>query len=317
MSQEITILSRYKVDATIRKRLEAIYPHLRIHHTPTLEDMDPWIGTADIVLHGRFSDELLKQARKLGWYQSINAGIENLLTPDFVSSDVLLTNAKGNQPISVSEQAFALLLALTRRIIYCYGENNILDTWKRGGCVELDGKTMGVLGLGNVGREIARKAVAFGMTVRGFDTQPLFLPYLHELYLSDQIEAFFSGLDVLVIAAALTEETRGMVDGHLISLMNAGSYLINIARGPLVVERDLIEALRHGPLAGAGLDVFDEEPLPMDSELRKLPNVALTPHLGGSTPRYRERVLVLFTENFRRWIQAQTLINLVDKNRGF
>jgi phosphoglycerate dehydrogenase-like enzyme len=176
---------------------------------------------------------------------------------------------------------------------------------------------MGILGVGNVGREIARKAAAFGLIVRGYDIRPAFVPYLDEMYLPGQIEAFFSGLDVLVVAAALTPETRGMVDSHLISLMNEGSYLVNIARGPLVVEAALIQALKQGPLAGAGLDVFDQEPLPVDSELRRLPNVAMTPHLAGQTPRYRERVLMLFVENFRRWMQGQALINVVDKQRGF
>lgn len=279
--------------------------------------MEPWIEEADVVLLSRFHDKLLKRARKLRWCQSVDAGIEKLLTPDFVRSDVVLTNSKGKQVVQVSEHAFALLLALTRRIVYCYGEENILDTWDRGGCEELCGKTVGVLGVGHIGREIARKAKAFGMKVRGLDVTPVFVPYVDELYSSDQIEEFFSGLDVLIISAALTEKTRGVVNGHLISMMNKGGYVINVARGPIVVEKDLIEALKHGPLAGAGLDVFVKEPLPLDSELRRLPNVVLTPHLAGSSPRYRERVFVLFIENFRRWIQGQSLINVVDKRRRF
>lgn len=317
MNKETTILSHYEIDAATRKRLEAIYPRLCIHHAPTPEDMEPWIEEADVILLSRFNDELLKRACKLCWCQSVSAGVENLLTPDFVKSDVVLTNAKGKHVIQVSEHAFALLLALTRRIVYCYGEENILDTWDRGGGEELCGKMVGVLGVGHIGQEIARKAKAFGMKVRGLDVTPVFVPYVDELYSSDQIEEFFSGLDVLIISAALTEKTRGMVNGRLISLMNKGSYLINVARGPIVVEKDLIEALKHDPLAGAGLDVFVKEPLPLDSELRRLPNVVLTPHLAGSSPRYKERVFVLFIENFRRWIQGQSLINVVDKRRGF
>jgi phosphoglycerate dehydrogenase-like enzyme len=317
MGQEITILSWYEIGGEIRKRLEEIHPYLRLHQIQTVDDMLPWIEDADIIIHNRFSDDLLKKASKLRWYQSVSAGVDNLLTPDFVNSDVILTNAQGNHPISVSEHAFALLLAVTRRIIDSCGENSLMDSWRREVCVELYGKTMGILGVGNVGREIARKAAAFGLTVRGYDIRPAFVPYLDEMYLPGQIEAFFSGLDVLVVAAALTPETRGMVDSHLISLMNEGSYLVNIARGPLVVEAALIQGLKQGPLAGAGLDVFDQEPLPVDSELRRLPNVAMTPHLAGQTPRYRERVLMLFVENFRRWMQGQALINVVDKQRGF
>jgi phosphoglycerate dehydrogenase-like enzyme len=317
MSQEITILSYYDMDPQTINRLRTIWPTLQVHRTQSIEDMADWIADADIVLHGRFTDELLYRAHKLRWYQSISAGVERLLTPDFIESDVVLTNASGNHAISVSEHAFALLLAVTRRIIDSYGEDNLLDRWDRETCVELYGKTMGVLGMGNVGREIARKAAAFGMRVRGYDSRPAFVPYLDEMYLSDQIEEFFSDLDVLVVAAALTDGTRGIVDGHLISLMSEASYLINIARGPLVVEEALVTALKSGPLAGAGLDVFDQEPLPIDSELRRLPNVALTPHLAGQSPRYQERVLLVFVENFRRWIQGEALINVVDKRSGF
>ena len=317
MTKEITILSWYEIDADTRIQLEAIHPNLCVRRTQTVEDMEPWIQDADIILHGRFTDDLLIRAGRLRWYQSVSAGVDNLLTPEFIDSDVLLTNASGNHPISVSEHAFALLLAMTRRIINSYGENNLLDTWQRRECVELYGKTLGVLGMGNVGREIARKGSAFGMKVRGYDIRPAFVPYLDEMYLSGQIEAFFSGLDVLIVAAASTPGTKGTVNSHLISLMNQGSYLVNIARGPLVVEDALVEALQHGPLAGAGLDVFDQEPLPVDSVLRRLPHVALTPHLAGQTPRYRERVLTIFVENFRRWVQGEALINVVDKHVGY
>jgi phosphoglycerate dehydrogenase-like enzyme len=181
---------------------------------------------------------------------------------------------------------------------------------------ELCGKTMGVLGVGNIGREIARKGRAFGMKVRGYDEVPVFIPYLDELYLKYQIEEFFSGLDVLVVAAALTAGSSGAVNRQLISLMNEGSYLINVARGPVVVEEDLIQALKEGPLAGAGLDVFREEPLPMDSELRRLTNVVLTPHIGGFNPNYAGRVLQVFVENFRRWLEQEPLINRVDTSQA-
>ena len=313
MTQEMTILTFYEVDKATREQLEAIYPRLRIYHTPRVKDMEPWIEEADIVMSLNFSDELLERAHKLRWLQAVGAGINHLLTPDFIKSDVVLTNAKGNHTVSVSEHAFALLLALSRHIYRCYGEDNVLLRWEREPAGELYDKTMGVLGLGNIGREIVRKAKAFGMKVRGYDVVPVFVPYLDELYLSDQIEEFFSGLDVIVVAAALTSASRGMVNRHLISLMNEGSYLVNVARGPLVVEEDLIDALKNGPLAAAGLDVFEVEPLPMDNELRRLSNVVLTPHIAGLNPRYEERIFRLFVENFKRWMNEEPLVNFVDK----
>jgi phosphoglycerate dehydrogenase-like enzyme len=155
------------------------------------------------------------------------------------------------------------------------------------------------------------------MRVRGYDEVPVFIPYLDELCLKFQLEEFFTGLDVLVVAAALTEQSSGIVNRDLISRMNEGSYLINVARGPVVNEADLIEALRNGPLGGAGLDVFATEPLPMDSELRQLPNVVLTPHIGGFNPNYANRVLQVFVENFRRWIEKEPLINVVDTSNAY
>ena len=312
MNDEITVLSIYEIDSDGIDRLRGYCPGIRVIHTPTLDDMERFVSEADVILSLNFSDSLLRRAKKLRWFHAVGAGVNHLLTQDFIKSGVRLTNSRGNHAIPVSEHAFALLLALTRRIYRCYEENSILDRWDRVAGDELYGKTIGVLGVGNIGREIARKARAFGMKVRGFDEVPVYIPYLDEQYLGDQIEAFFTGIDVLVAAAALTKTNLGIVNKRNIALMNAGSYIINIARGPLIVEEDLIDALKNGPLAGAGLDVFCKEPLPKDSPFRALPNVVLTPHHGGFNPNYATRVVRLFVENFRRWIQNEALINVVD-----
>lgn len=317
MGKPITILSMYEVDEITRNQLSTIYPDVRILHTPTPKDMEPVIDEADIVVSLNFSDQLAARASKLRWFQAVGAGINHLLTPEFIERHIVLTNTRGNHAIPVSEHAFALLLALTRRIHLCYGEDDILDRWERVQGEELYGKTLGVLGVGNIGREIARKGQAFGMQVRGYDEVPVFVPYVDQLYLKYQMKEFFSGLDVLVIASSLTEGSAGLVNRDVISLMNNGSYLINVARGPIVAEEDLLDALRNGPLAGAGLDVFAEEPLPVGSELRKLRNVVLTPHIGGFNPNYATRVLQVFVENFRRWVQEEPLINVVDTSRVF
>jgi phosphoglycerate dehydrogenase-like enzyme len=312
MDKNITVLSIYHIDAAAIERLEKFSSGIRVIHTPTLKDMESRIADADVILSLNFSDALLKKAEKLRWFQAVGAGVNHLLTEDFVKSGVKLTNSRGNHAIPVSEHAFALLLALTRRIYRCYEENSILDRWDRIAGDELCGKTIGILGVGNIGREIARKARAFGMKVRGFDEVPVYIPYLDEQYLGDQVYEFFSGLDVLVAAAALTKTNHGIINKKHMSLMNEGSYIVNIARGPLIVEQDLVAALEHGPLAGAGLDVFNEEPLPKDNILRSLPNVVLTPHIGGFNPNYSDRVIKLFVENFRRWIQKEPFINSVD-----
>lgn len=312
MSDRTVVLSTYEIESDIMVRLERTCPGLSVRYTPTPRDMEPHIASANVVLSLNFSDALLQDASQLRWFQSVGAGVNHLPIKGFLEKGVLLTNARGNHAIPVSEHAFALLLALTRRIYRCYGDDNIVDRWERVQGDELYGKTMGVLGLGAIGREIARKAQSFGMTVRGLDEVPTFIPYLHEVYLSDQVKEFFSGLDVLVVAAALTTSTDGIVNRQNISLMKPNSYVVNISRGPLIVEEDLASALKDEYLAGAGLDVFDEEPLPGDNVLRTLPNVVLTPHIGGFNPRYARRVWELFAENFRRWVAGEPLINVIN-----
>ena len=308
----ITILSIYAMDAKTQAQLERSHRNVRVIHAPTLSDMEPLIQDADVVLSLNFSDSLLSRAVNLRWFQAVGAGVNHLLTEDFARSGIVLTNARGNHAIPVSEHAFALLLALTRRINLSQGPGSIMDRWERVEGDALHGKTMGVLGVGNIGREIARKARAFGMIVRGLDEVPVFVPYLDRMHLTGEAEEFFSGLDVIVVAAALTSKTTGIVNRRSLSLMNRGSYLVNVSRGPVVIEGDLVDALRDGSLAGAGLDVFDEEPLPPDSPLRNLPNVVLTPHIAGFDPSYADRVIQLFVENFRRWVQGEALINVVN-----
>ena len=316
--KELTILSIYEPDDPTKDRIEAIFPGVQIHHTPTVEDMEPHIEKADIILHSRFNDDLLKRASRLKWFQCSWAGFDHLLTPDFVKSPVILTNATGIHPITVSEHAFALLLSLTRNIYRCYGQDNVMDTWERVVGEELYGKVAGVLGCGRIGREIALKAHAFGMHVRACDMVPAVASYLNAFYEISRIEDFFTGLDVLFVVVSVNQDTRGLVNRHLISLMRPGSYLINISRGVTVAEPDLIDALKNGPLAGAGLDVFETEPLPKDNELRRLPNVVLTAHLAGNSPKYKERVFDIFVENLRRWVEIRQgrdtkLINHIDK----
>lgn len=312
MSEQVTVLSMYRIDEGALELMRGANSGVRVFHTPTLEDMEAQIAEADVILSLNFSDGLLHRAKKLVWFQSVGAGVNHLLTEDFVKRGVLLTNARGNHAIPVSEHAFALLLALTRRLYLCHGEENILDRWDRVQGDELCGGVLGVLGMGNIGREVARKAKAFGMTVRGFDEVPSFLPYVDQMLLGGQVQEFFRGLDAVVITAALTSTTAGIVNNEHISLMNRGSYVVNVARGPLLVEQDLIEAVGDGRLTAAGLDVFDEEPLPADNPLRSIPNVVLTPHIGGFNPRYADRVITLFTENFRRWSRGENLINAVN-----
>jgi len=183
---------------------------------------------------------------------------------------------------------------------------------------ELTGKTLGVLGLGNVGMELSFRGKCFGMEVIAVDRRVVRRPsYVDEVMGLWGLDTLLAKSDYLVITVPLTSSSKHMIGERELRLMKSNAYIINISRGPVVEEKALVKALKEGWIAGAGLDVFEKEPLPMDSELWDLENVIITPHISGGTPRYAERLADIFCENLSRFLEGKTLINLVDKKEGY
>ncbi|HLJ95378.1 MAG TPA: NAD(P)-dependent oxidoreductase [Gemmataceae bacterium] len=269
------------------------------------------VADADAVI-GYCTSEIVKAGRNLRWVHVDHAGVEKALSAEVVGSKVVMTNAQRVHGPNVADQAFALLLTLTRDL----HPSGLLD----GGQPrqELRGKTMLVIGLGGIGTEISRRAAAFGMRVSAIDPKEMPRPaVVFSLDKPEKLTALLPKADVLVLACPLTDETRGLIGEAQLKVMKPSAILINIARGGIVQTPALVQALEQKRIAGAGLDVADPEPLPAAHALRKLSNVVISPHVGGQSQGARDRQWRLLRENVRRFAAGEPLLCVVDKQKGY
>lgn len=276
--------------------------------------------SVDIAFVGVFAREILEKGSNLKWAHIPWAGVDRFL--DVIrKSPAIITCGKGLFDAIMADHVFALLLAITRGISFCL-QDKAERKWRGSELrlTDLWGKTMGIVGLGSVGREVARRARAFGMYVMGLKRRPSSLSEepVDALFVGyEGLRAMLPDCDVLVITTALTPETYHMIGETELESLKEGAILINVARGAIIDEEALLKALRSGRLAGAGLDVFEQEPLPPDSPLWELPNVVLTPHIGGISDRTHFRIFNRFMENLRRFLSDEPLIGVVDKRAGY
>ncbi len=271
------------------------------------------------VVFGRFDHEMFLRGVRLKWVQVTSAGVDDMMYPDFVGSDVVMTSAKGIVGVHLADHAMALLLALTRGIAWAIRH----PSWDQREATrdmswELLGRTMGVVGLGGTGREVAARALGFGMRVIAVDPVDVDLPdgveYCRGMDgLGDLLEAS----DVVAICAPLTPETEGMFDRAAFNRMQSHAMLINVTRGPIMDEAALIEALETGSIGGAGLDVVPEEPMPDDHPLWRFDNVVITPHSAGGSPHRMDRSVDLFCDNLTRLLAGEPLTSVIDKSKGY
>jgi phosphoglycerate dehydrogenase-like enzyme len=274
------------------------------------------------VAFGHVSQELFRAAPKLRWIQSGSAGVEWMqAVPELRDSDVIVTNTRGAHATTIAEHTFGMLVFLTRNFAQLY-EAQKEHQWMRPQeirpCTGLVGMTMGIVGLGQIGRAIAKRAHAFEMEVIAVDAHPVQQPeYVRELRLLDGLEDLMRRSDVVVIAIPITPETRGMINSSLLQQMKPGSYLMVMSRGGIVDEPTVVQMLREGKLAGAGFDVAAVEPLPPDNELWSAPNVFITPHCSPSSQQTRANVTNIMKENLRRYLAGEPLMNLCDKRLGY
>ncbi|MGN7177001.1 D-2-hydroxyacid dehydrogenase [Cytobacillus sp. SAFR-174] len=262
---------------------------------------------------------VLEGDSKLRWFQSWSAGVDSLPLAEMESQDIQITSANGVHANPISETIFALMLGLTRKI-HTYVKNQQGKVWHHSGLkLEIHNKTIGLIGAGAIGKETARIAQAFGMKVIGVRHSGKSEEYFDEMYTSGQLNDVLPQCDYVVVTLPLTQETRQLFRSEQFALMKDSSFFINIGRGEIVKERDLIDALQNGVIAGAGLDVFEKEPLSEDSPLWELDNVIVTPHTAGSTEHYTRRVIEdIFIPNLKEYItNGIPGINLVDYQKGY
>lgn len=262
-------------------------------------------------------DTLRAAAPRLRWIQLTSAGMDRAARSGLVESDFLLTSASGLHATPIGE------FVLTVMLMFAKGAHKFIRAqdrreWIRYMPQELYGKTVGVVGLGHIGGEVARLAKAFGCRViamrRSQATQDervdAFVP-------ASELHRLLGESDYVVLAVPLTNETRHMIGEAELRAMKPSAVLINIARGACVDEQALVRALKDGAIGGAGLDVFEQEPLPPESELWGLENVILSPHISGGTEIYNQRATGIFCENLRRYLAGEPLMNLADPKRGY
>jgi D-3-phosphoglycerate dehydrogenase len=262
-------------------------------------------------------DGVVRQGR-LRWVQSSAAGMDHCLVPSVVASDLVVTSASGVLADQVAEHTIALVTAWCRSLPAFFRAQQRKD-FTRLPTRDLHRSTVGIIGFGGVGRRLARLMSVFRTRILATDMFPLDKPdYVESLWPADRLDELLLQSDIVVLALPLNEMTRGILAADALARMQRGSLLVNVARGPLVVTGDLIEALRGGTLAGAVMDVTDPEPLPPDNPLWDMPNVLITPHVGGQSATRQDDITRLFCENLKRWKQGEPLINyLSDKKLGF
>ncbi len=297
--------------------------HLGPPFPPRLEPPDPakerqldvLLAETEVLYGLIFPRNIIARAPKLKWIQGTSAGVDRTLTPDIVASKVTMTNVSGMHVVPISEHVFALILAAAKNLSH-YFDNQKDKKWERYPSVTLDGKTLGILGLGNIGRRIARLGKAYGMRIVATRRHVNKIGRARDVdvvYPRQQLGDLLAESDYVVNCLPYTPETDKVLGEAEIRRMKPGSFFVNIGRGTTVDEAALIRALQEKRIAGAGLDTFEQEPLPLDNPLWTLPNVIVTPHMSGSTADYNTKATAIFVENLKRYVAGRRLFNVVDK----
>jgi D-2-hydroxyacid dehydrogenase (NADP+) len=320
MSVLLVCLPADRLSAAQLAQIQAAAPGMRVVMTTERAAIERVLDDVEIAV-GSFPHDLLPRARRLRWLQEWGAGVDWLLRhPELAELDFTLTNASGVHAIPISEQILGYLLAFARKLPAAVRaqERRAWQAPGRDQLFELAGKTMVLVGVGAIGARTAAIAAAFGMRVLGIRRNPAGdLPGVEAIYGSDQLYDLLPQADCVVLTVPLSRATQGMIGERELRAMKTTSYLINIGRGGTIQQQALIQALREGWIAGAALDVFEQEPLPATSPLWELDNVIITAHYAGLTPAYDQRALAIFLDNLRRYHAGEPLRNVVDKAAGY
>jgi phosphoglycerate dehydrogenase-like enzyme len=302
------------------ERTQQVISDARVVMTDDRARIEHLLDEIDIMA-GWVAPDLVLNAPHLAWYQQWAAGADWVLEyPEVAERDFVLTTASGIHAAPISEHIFAFLLTFARGLHRAWTAQ-VANTWRgpvHERLFELKNKTLLVIGVGAIGGRTAELAQAFGMRVLGVRRHPeRGAPGIDEMFGHKQLLTVVPWADFVVMTAPLTSETRHMIGGEVLEAMKPSAYFVNIGRGGTVDEAALVEALQNGDIAGAGLDVFEEEPLSEDSPLWTLENVLITAHYAGSTPQYAERFMDIFLDNLQRHKSGAPLLNEVDKALGY
>lgn len=299
-----------ELDAHQLKQIQSIAPDWTLVEAKNAEAIQTQVADAEIIAGwNRSVAQTLQQAQTIAvrWVQHWGAGVDNLPLEFLAKHNVAVTNASGVHAYPISETVLAMMLGLTRKI-HSYVQNQQSHTWHHAQLAqEMHGQTVAILGVGAIGSEVARLCKAFGMRVYGVRRSAGPTDFVDEMVGLDGLRDVIAASDYIVNTLPLTEATRNLIDAAAFKQMKPTAFYINIGRGGTTDQAALVEALQSKQIAGAGLDVFEQEPLPADSPLWGLENLILTPHTSGSTTHYTERIIDIFTANLRAYVRGEVL----------
>jgi len=314
------VLILTEVQEAMRARYKAMllerFPQLTINVVGHHNDVGPYIADTDILLcfSPPMADHVVRDASKLKWIQALGTGVDNIVDLPSLGPEVIVTNVRGIHGAPVSEATIAYMLSLARDLPRSARAQD-KTAWERWPSRLLAGKTVGILGVGLIAEYLAPICKQFGMTVIGISGSPRETKGFDRMVKRDDLLKIAGELDYLVALAPLTPETRGIVGDKLLAAMKPTAYLVNVARGGVVDEKALIEALDAGQIAGAALDVFSHEPLPADDPIWRAKNVTIFPHLGGYSLGYEDRAMPTIAGNMAKFLgnDLKSMINIVRK----
>ncbi|MGB7257612.1 MAG: D-2-hydroxyacid dehydrogenase [Pseudolabrys sp.] len=312
------VLILTEVQEAMRARYRAMllerFPQLTIDVVGHHGDVDPYIGEIEILLcfSPPMADHVVRDAKKLKWIQALGTGVDNIVDLPSLGKEVLVTNVRGIHGPPVSEAAISYMLELARKLPDATRAQEKRE-WVRWPAQLLHGKTVGILGVGLIAEALAPICKAFGMTVVGISSGPRATSGFDRMVHRDDLVKIAGELDYLVALTPLTKETRGIVGTKVLAAMKPSAYVVNVARGGVVDEPALIEALDKGTIAGAALDVFAQEPLPPDNPIWRAKNALIYSHLGGYSEGYEDRAMPTIAGNMACYLagEPRKMVNIV------
>jgi len=304
--------------------LRARFPLINFIHATTSEERAAGLQTCDAAYTWILNAAELAEAAKLKWVHTSAVAVETLCLPELFARGIAVSNTRGVQALPIAEHVLALVLALAKQIPFVI-ENQQQSRWAQNEFMGerlpwlLHGRTLGLVGVGTIGSEIARRAEAFGMRVIALRRRPAYgvIGHVERVYGKDQLDEFLGQCHVIVVAAPLTPETHGLLGAAEFAQMPKGAIVVNVGRARIVDTDALIDALESGHLGGASLDVYPLEPLAADHPLWKTPNVILTPHTSGFRQGHWDEVVELYAENIQRWLKGEPLKYRIEPELGY
>ena len=300
------------------------FPAIQFIHATSPEQRADGLRESDAAYTWILSSQELAQAPKLKWVHTSAVAVETLCLPELFARRIAVSNTRGVQAIPIAEHVMAVVLALAKQIPFVL-DNQQRSRWAQNEFIGerlpwlLHGRTLGLIGVGTIGSEIARRADAFGMRVIALRRRPAYgvIGHVERVYGIGDLPDFLAQSHVLVIAAPLTPETQGLMAAAQFAQLPQGAVVVNVGRAKIIDTDALMAALNSGHLGGASLDVFPQEPLPVDHPLWKTPNVILTPHTSGFRQGHWDEVVQLYGDNIERWLKGEPLKYRIEPELGY